>query len=106
MSVTDTTRLAGMVRWEPGTRERLQAAALDLFVSRGFERTTAAEIAHAAGLTERTFFRYFADKREGLFDGQHLLERTFTDAVAAAPEGIQALEMVALGLEAAGNFFA
>jgi AcrR family transcriptional regulator len=95
-----------MVRWEPGTRERLQAAALDLFDSRGFEKTTAAEIAQAAGLTERTFFRYFTDKREVLFDGEHRLERTFTAAVAGAPPDASALEMVSLGLAAAGDFFA
>ena len=59
-----------MVRWEPGARERLQAAALELFAARGFEQTTAAEIAQSVGLTERTFFRHFSDKREVLFSGQ------------------------------------
>ena len=49
-----------MVRWEPGTRGRLQDAALELFAARGYEQTTATEIAQAVGLTERTFFRHFA----------------------------------------------
>ncbi|MGI3780205.1 MAG: TetR family transcriptional regulator, partial [Janthinobacterium lividum] len=76
-----------MVRWEPGAQERLQAAALDLYAQRGFEQTTAADIAQAAGLTERTFFRYFADKREVLFAGQDIFQQVFVDGVAAAPEG-------------------
>ena len=56
-----------MVRWEPGSAERLQKAALELFATRGFEQTTATEIAQSVGLTERTFFRHFSDKREVLF---------------------------------------
>lgn len=94
-----------MVRWEPGARERLQAAAMDLYVSRGFEKTTAADIAEAVGLTERTFFRHFADKREVLFGGQELLERAFLDGVAAAPQGAAPLDAVASALLAAAEFF-
>ena len=94
-----------MVRWEPGARERLQEAALDLSASRGFEETTAADIAEAAGLTERTFFRHFADKREVLFDGQELLRQAFLDGVAAAPPAASALETVAFALQAATSFF-
>jgi len=73
-----------MVRWEPGARERLQAAALELFASRGFEQTTAAEIAQSVGLTERTFFRHFSDKREVLFYGQQQFLQAFVDGVDAA----------------------
>nr|UNF16832.1 DsaR [Streptomyces scopuliridis] len=94
-----------MVRWEPGTRERLQAAAMDLYISRGFDRTTAADIAQAVGLTERTFFRHFTDKREVLFDGQELLERAFLDGVAAAVPDASPLEMVESALSAAATFF-
>ncbi|MFC1405470.1 MULTISPECIES: TetR family transcriptional regulator [Streptacidiphilus] len=94
-----------MVRWEPGTRERLQAAAMDLYVSRGFERTTVAEIAQAVGLTERTFFRHFADKREVLFGGQELLEQAFVDGVAAAAPDASPLAMVESALSAAAGFF-
>jgi AcrR family transcriptional regulator len=94
-----------MVRWEPGARERLQAAALDLYVRQGFEETTAEEIARSAGLTERTFFRHFADKREVLFDGQHLLQQAFLQGVAATPEGASPLAMIASALRASAEFF-
>ncbi len=67
-----------MVRWEPNAQGRLEQAALDLYVERGFEQTTVAEIAKRAGLTERTFFRYFADKREVLFGGSKHLEEELT----------------------------
>jgi AcrR family transcriptional regulator len=63
-----------MGRWEPNSRGRLQEALLALFAERGFDQTTAAEIAARAGLTERTFFRHFTDKREALFGGAGLLE--------------------------------
>ena len=94
-----------MVRWEPGAQERLQAAALDLYAARGFEQTTAADVAQSVGLTERTFFRYFADKREVLFAGQEHFQQCFLDAVAAAPEGAAPLEVVACALRAAAAFF-
>ncbi len=98
--------LLSMVRWEPGARERLQAAALELYVKQGFEQTTVEEIARAAGLTERTFFRHFSDKREVLFDGQELLEKAFLDGVSAAPPGASPLEMVASALATSADFFA
>lgn len=60
-------------------RRRLQQAALELFQERGYDATTTAEIAARAGVTERTFFRHFPDKREALFDG----EAEFRDALAA-----------------------
>ncbi|SFW70610.1 TetR family transcriptional regulator [Amycolatopsis australiensis] len=94
-----------MVRWEPGTAERLQKAALELFATRGFEQTTAAEIAQAVGLTERTFFRHFSDKREVLFHGQQQLEQAFLDGVAAAPAEATPLEVVASALRSAAAFF-
>jgi AcrR family transcriptional regulator len=94
-----------MVRWEPGARERLQAAAMDLYVIRGYDRTTAADIAQAVGLTERTFFRHFADKREVLFDGQERLQQAFLEGVAAAPPEASPLEVVASALSAAAAFF-
>ncbi len=66
-------------------RERLQRAALALFGERGYDRTTTSEIAARAGVTERTFFRHFADKREVLFDGQAVLLEELKAAVADAP---------------------
>jgi AcrR family transcriptional regulator len=94
-----------MARWQGGARERLQAAALQRFAEQGFDGTTVAEIAETAGLTERTFFRYFADKREVLFQGQGEFDRVFVDAIAAA-EGTQPpLSIVAKALDAAAASF-
>jgi AcrR family transcriptional regulator len=105
MSVTVITRLAAMVRWEPGARERLQAAALELFAARGFEQVTAAEVAQAAGLTERTFFRHFSDKREVLFYGQDQFLQAFIDGVEVAPPGASPFDVIASMLRGAASFF-
>ena len=94
-----------MVRWEPGARERLQAAALELFATRGFEQTTAEQIAQSVGLTERTFFRHFSDKREVLFYGQDQFLQAFLDGADAAPPGASPLEVIASALNAAASFF-
>jgi len=94
-----------MGRWEPGARERLQAAALDLYVERGFEQTTAADIAASVGLTERTFFRYFADKREVLFHGQERLTELVLEGVAAAPADATPLAVVVSALLGTAEFF-
>jgi len=91
-----------MARWEPDSRGRLREAALDLYGERGFENTTVAEIARRAGLTERTFFRQFADKREVLFAGSEELEAALVTAVAEAADSVAPLDAVAAGLEAAG----
>ena len=72
-------------------RIRLQRAALALFAERGYDRTTAADIAALAGVTERTFFRKYADKREVLFDGQAILRTALTEAIGAAPAGLDPL---------------
>ncbi|MCD7437364.1 TetR/AcrR family transcriptional regulator; helix-turn-helix transcriptional regulator [Streptomyces lincolnensis] len=95
-----------MGRWEPNARERLAAAALELYSERGYEQTTVAEIARRAGLTERTFFRHYADKREVLFDGSHALQNLIVDAVAAAPKSAAPIDAVAAGLDAASAMFA
>jgi AcrR family transcriptional regulator len=94
-----------MVRWEPGAGGRLQAAALELFASQGFEQTTAAQIAQSVGLTERTFFRYFSDKREVLFEGQQQFLQAFADGADAAPPGASPLAVVASALHAAASLF-
>lgn len=75
-----------------GARIALQQAAVELFRERGFDRTTAAEIAARAGVTERTFFRYFPDKREVLFDGQAILVSALTASIAEAPAGLAPLD--------------
>ena len=93
-----------MGRWEPDSKGRLHEAALALFSERGFEQTTAAEIAARAGVTERTFFRHFFDKREVLFGGSELLKQRIVAAVAEAPPSDTPLEAVARGLDAAAAF--
>ncbi|MGY4712055.1 TetR family transcriptional regulator [Mycolicibacterium sp. CBM1] len=94
-----------MARWEPDAQGRLQEAALALYTERGFDQTTVAEIAERAGLTERTFFRYFADKREVLFGGQRPLLEQLTKAVAEAPDSTRPLEAVSNALQQAAAFF-
>jgi AcrR family transcriptional regulator len=79
-------------------------AAFALYGERGFEQTTVAEIAERAGLTERTFFRHFADKREVLFAGAEALQERLVSTVAKTPESLTPLDAVAAGLEAAGAF--
>src|ERR1700722_9968384 len=90
-----------MTRWEPNARGRLELAAMELYGERGYEQTTVAEIAKRAGLTERTFFRHFADKREVLFSGAGALEELLVSTVAGAPESATPIDAVATGIEAA-----
>jgi AcrR family transcriptional regulator len=93
-----------MGRWQPDARGRLAQAAFALYHERGFEQTTVAEIAERAGLTERTFFRHFADKREVLFAGAPALQELLVRTVAEAPASLAPIEAAAAGLEAAGAF--
>ncbi|MGC5014529.1 TetR family transcriptional regulator [Streptosporangium sp. DT93] len=90
-----------MGRWKPDGRGRLEQAALELYLERGFERTSVAEIAERAGLTERTFFRHYADKREVLFAGADELRELLADAVARAPGSAPPMEIAAAALRAA-----
>ena len=76
-----------------------------LYAERGFENTTVAEIADRAGLTERTFFRHFADKREVLFGGSSELERRWVEAVAAEAPGASVLATVTAGFDAMAEMF-
>jgi len=94
-----------MARWQPDARGRLEQAALELYAERGFDATTVAEIAERAGLTERTFFRHFADKREVLFWGQDALVQQMTTAITDAPASATPMEAVAAALKAVGPFF-
>lgn len=85
-----------MPRWEPGSRERLQTAALELFAEQGFEKTTVLDITARAGVTRRTFFRHFPDKREVLFSGgvTDLPETTLVAGVAEADDGLMPMQMI------------
>jgi AcrR family transcriptional regulator len=92
-----------MGRWQPDAPGRLRQAALELYSERGFDSTTVAEIAERAGLTERTFFRHFADKREVLFAGAGSLQELFVTTLEGAPESAAPIDQVAAALEAAGE---
>ena len=89
-------------RWAPNARERLETAALDLFVENGYEETTVAQIADRAGLNRATFFRHFADKREVLFGGEDLLAGLFADAIRAASPTVTLTECLQAALAAVG----
>ncbi len=91
-----------MGRWEPDARGRLERAAMELYIERGFEQTTVAEIAVRAGLTERTFFRHFADKREVLFAGAGQLQEFLVSTLASEPDSAAPIDAVASALAAAG----
>lgn len=92
-----------MGRWEPDARGRMIEAAIDLFAERGFEQTAAADIAERAGVTERTFFRHFPDKREVLFAGTELMQQAVADAIAAAPADATPLVASLAGMQAFGE---
>lgn len=92
-------------RWEPNAQGRLAEAALDLFLERGFDEATVAEIAERAGLTERTFYRHFADKREVLFGGGSALSDLMANAVTDAPRSATPIDAVAAALEATTTIF-
>jgi AcrR family transcriptional regulator len=89
-------------RWAPGARERLETAALDLFVENGYEETTIAQIAARAGLNRATFFRHFADKREVLFGGEDVLGGLFADGIGAASPEATLTECLQAALAATG----
>jgi len=95
--------IKAMGRWEPNARGRLEQAAMELFLERGFELATVTEIARRAGLTQRTFFRHFADKREVLFYGQEMLRELLVSMVADAPESAAPIDAVAGAVVAAGG---
>ncbi|MEU8363561.1 helix-turn-helix domain-containing protein [Nonomuraea sp. NPDC048882] len=92
-----------MPRWKPGAVERLQAAALELFDEQGFERTTVAEIVQRAGLTQRTFFNHFSDKREVLFGLSSELQQEIIGEIAAGDEALPPLDVVMRALEAVAD---
>jgi AcrR family transcriptional regulator len=102
MSVAVIAYHRAMGRWEPDARGRLAKSAMALYAEQGFDQTTVAQIAARAGLTERTFFRHFADKREVLFYGMEMLRDLLVRAVADAPASATALDAVSAAFEAAG----
>src|SRR5690242_7431257 len=91
-----------MARWEPDARGRLEKAAMELFEERGYASTTVSDIAARAGLTERTFFRHFSDKREVLFSGSRELEQTLIELVTSAARDTPPLDVVVGAFESVG----
>jgi AcrR family transcriptional regulator len=94
-----------MSRWKPDAPGRLMAAAIELFQEQGYEATTVAEIAERAGLTKRTFFRHFGDKREVLFSGSEELQRLWLGGVVGAPPDADAMSAVMAGLDPVAEMF-
>jgi AcrR family transcriptional regulator len=85
-------------RWPPDARERLERAAIELFAQQGFAATTVPQITARAGLTTRTFFRHFADKREVLFGGDEI-PALATRLMAEAPPSLDPMTLIVGGLK-------
>jgi AcrR family transcriptional regulator len=92
-----------MSRWKPGARGRLEQAAYELFLERGYDQTTVVDIAERAGLTERTFFRHYSDKREVLFGGTTVLLDELLRALHETAQEIPTIEAVRIAVEAAAS---
>src|ERR1700722_13640493 len=95
-----------MPRWDADAEERLRAAAIELYLELGYENVTVAQIAERAGLTRRTFSRYFADKRDVLFAGSDQLPAALADAVLTADAGLTPFEALLSALERVGDVVA
>jgi AcrR family transcriptional regulator len=93
----------GMSRWAPDARDRLEEAALELFLENGYEQTTVAQIAERAGLNRATFFRHFSDKREVLFGGEERLSGLLADGVRSTPSGSPVTVRLSAALTALGT---
>jgi AcrR family transcriptional regulator len=91
------TYTGGVSRWQPDARERLERAAIELFAAQGFAATTVPQITARAGLTTRTFFRHFADKREVLFGGEEIPEFA-AQIIADTPASMDPLALIVNGL--------
>ena len=102
MSAAVMTYDRNVGRWEPNACGRLERAALELYLERGYEQTTVTEIASRAGLTQRTFFRHFADKCEVLFAGSKWLQELIVSTLSSAPDSAAPIDAVCAALQAAG----
>lgn len=89
-----------MSRWQPNARERLESAALELFIEHGFAATTVPQITAHAGLTTRTFFRHFVDKREVLFAADDDFPALVSHIVSQAPPSLSPVAVFEAGIDA------
>ena len=103
MRLRRMTYAVTMSRWAPNARERLEDAALDLFVENGYEDTTVAQIADRAGLNRATFFRHFADKREILFGHDDVLSGLFASGIREAAPDASVVDCLQAALAAVGT---
>src|ERR1700727_2051938 len=92
-----------MPRWDPKAEDRLRDAALDLYLEHGYENVTVAQITERAGLTRRTFSRYFTDKRDVLFAGSEQLPIALADAVRHADDALAPFDALLAGLVETGE---
>jgi AcrR family transcriptional regulator len=81
-------------RWELGSEDRLKQAAMELFDEQGFQDTTAVQIAKRAGVTTRTFFRYFPDKQATLFADAERLAAALVQGILDATDVAEPLRTV------------
>jgi AcrR family transcriptional regulator len=88
MTPWDITKLSTMARWDPGAEQRLRKAALELYAAHGYDAVTVNQIAEHAGLTRRSYFRYFPDKREVLFAGSERLPVAVIEAIRAVDPAV------------------
>lgn len=94
-----------MPRWEPHAKERLELAALDLYATRGYDHTTIGDVAAHAGVTSRTYFRYFPDKREVLFGGADELRDRISRSLRDAPADMSPLDAALHAMSACEDLF-
>jgi len=92
-----------MPRWDPRAKDRLREAALELYLEHGYENVTVTEITERAGLTRRTFSRYFTDKRDVLFAGSEQLPAVLADAVRQADPELSPLDALLTALADTGE---
>jgi AcrR family transcriptional regulator len=91
-------------RWNPDAQARLVAAAIELFRQRGYESVTITDIAERAGLTRRSFFRHFPDKREVLFAGSQAKTPVIADLVRGVAPETSARDAVMCALTDVGDY--
>jgi AcrR family transcriptional regulator len=101
-----TVMIVAMPRWDPRAEERLRDAALDLFAEHGYENVTVTQITERAGLTRRTFSRYFTDKRDVLFAGSERLPVVLADAVLRADDSLPPVDALLAALVGTGELLA